>query len=512
MAQTDKMRVTVHNGRQGQNGVYSAKHNDRNFDLSHAEHIDQSKTKDNVYYNIIGDKSCTFEQAEKEFYELSFSAHLEAKNQRYMKQRHPERCKTMDEFRTMPRYCPSECILQVGKLDNTIPASELQIICDKFIQWHQSTYPNAVILNAALHQDEQGAPHMHVRCAWFAFDNDGHPEPNQTKALAIMHIERPDPTKPKTKYNSPIMTYTKEIRSKFIEICRSQSLQIEDHPQHASQTGLSHQDYKARQAERQAKAADASRRAILQQTDRLQDACNSTIISLYEKSKKLPDKQHFDILKPAKTIPQREEKRILGRISQEAEPMYYCFTQEQIDNIQQALTEINNLRTEYQYYQSVAHELAQKIEAATAVSVKTHDQAITQAVDDALEPIRTDVRRLQNKVNSLANENAQLQSSSEWNKRIVEHMHSNTYHNTIKILKMEDAYHNLDVNPMTGRAFVYWGKDSKSNETMDLYEFLKLYQATCENAGIKPNNYMIEHIDKLYRRRKEQQKEHSFER
>lgn len=37
------MRGTTHNGRTGKDGAYSAKHNDRNFDVDHAEHIDKNK-------------------------------------------------------------------------------------------------------------------------------------------------------------------------------------------------------------------------------------------------------------------------------------------------------------------------------------------------------------------------------------------------------------------------------------------------------------------------------------
>ena len=34
------MRMTIHNGRAGKDGSYNPRHNDRNFDISHAEHID----------------------------------------------------------------------------------------------------------------------------------------------------------------------------------------------------------------------------------------------------------------------------------------------------------------------------------------------------------------------------------------------------------------------------------------------------------------------------------------
>lgn len=56
------MRMTVHNGRAGKNGVYSPKHNDRQFDISSAEHIDPERMPGNVYWNWTG-KNISFEDA-----------------------------------------------------------------------------------------------------------------------------------------------------------------------------------------------------------------------------------------------------------------------------------------------------------------------------------------------------------------------------------------------------------------------------------------------------------------
>ena len=39
------MKLTRHNGRAGKNGVYNPKHNDRNFKIENAEHIDPELAK-----------------------------------------------------------------------------------------------------------------------------------------------------------------------------------------------------------------------------------------------------------------------------------------------------------------------------------------------------------------------------------------------------------------------------------------------------------------------------------
>ena len=68
------MRGTTHNGRAGKDGAYSVKHNDRNFDIENAPHINPEKMSDNWYWHCY-QKDCpelTFEQVEKKFYEDNF--------------------------------------------------------------------------------------------------------------------------------------------------------------------------------------------------------------------------------------------------------------------------------------------------------------------------------------------------------------------------------------------------------------------------------------------------------
>ena len=47
-----KPRVSRHNGRAGKHGVYNPKHNDRQFDVAHAENIHQDRTRLNLYCGI----------------------------------------------------------------------------------------------------------------------------------------------------------------------------------------------------------------------------------------------------------------------------------------------------------------------------------------------------------------------------------------------------------------------------------------------------------------------------
>ena len=251
------MRATIHNGRTGKDGAYNTKHNDRQFDIRNAEHIDPERVQNNRYWNWTG-KKITFEDAEIAFYEKHISAHLEAQNARYRAQRHAERAKTMDEYRKSPQTCPEEVILQIGKLGDTIPADMMARIIQEQINWEQQTFPGVRVLNVALHMDEQGAPHIHERRAWVYTDKQGNLAISQNKSLEQMGVELPNPDKPRGRYNNRKQTFSRMCREHLLQICKEHGLEIEEIPQEKSRSGLSHVAYMTRQEEE--KAASAERR------------------------------------------------------------------------------------------------------------------------------------------------------------------------------------------------------------------------------------------------------------
>lgn len=251
------MRATIHNGRTSNLGAFTPKHNDRNFNISHAEHIDPERVKLNRYWNWTG-KEITFEDAERAFYEKYIRQHLDAQNARYRAQRHAERVKSMDEYRRSPQTCPEEVILQIGKRGDTIPADMMARIIQEQINWEQKTFPGVRVLNVALHMDEQGAPHIHERRAWVYTDKDGNFAISQNRSLEQMEVELPNPNKPRSRFNNRKMTFSRMCREHLLQICREHGLEIEEIPQEKSLSGRTLEDYKAGEAEK--RAAEAERR------------------------------------------------------------------------------------------------------------------------------------------------------------------------------------------------------------------------------------------------------------
>lgn len=97
----NRKRVTMHNGRshRGTGMAFSARHNDRQFDVSQSDHIDPEQSRGNRYWrwNQQDTPEQSFENCEQEFYERTFADYLQAQNQRHIDNRHPGRVKSEDD-------------------------------------------------------------------------------------------------------------------------------------------------------------------------------------------------------------------------------------------------------------------------------------------------------------------------------------------------------------------------------------------------------------------------------
>lgn len=261
-----QMRATTHNGRASRKGAYLAKHNDRRFDLDKAEHIDQDRTAKNIYWHCMMPEhpEMDFEQVEQAFYTHTFKDGLQAKNAMYKQHGNDKNIQTIEEYRRNPRSCPEEQIFMLGNKDFYIPVKTLEQICKEQLAWEEKEFPQVKVLDYAAHADEQGAPHIHIRRAWIGHDKAGNAVIGQNKALKEMGVERPDTNKPQTRYNNAKITYTRRCREHLIELCRGYGIDIELQPKERSETGLTQTEYKARQEDKKAVAAELRQQAAEQ--------------------------------------------------------------------------------------------------------------------------------------------------------------------------------------------------------------------------------------------------------
>ena len=256
------MRTTLHNGRKNRQGqAYRASHNDRKFDLDKAEHINQERTKENVYWHYLQNENpdMDFTTAEKTFYEQHFSESLEARNKSYMQHGNSKQVKSMEQY--MQEHCPEETIWMIGNSDAMLPVKFLQNIWKEQKAWMESEFPQMKILDFAIHVDEQGQNHLHERHVFIGHDKTGREVVGQNKALAEMGVSAPNPQKPTGRHNNAKMTYTAKCREHFQEICKRHGLEIEMQPRERSEMGLTQAEYKTRQEEKAAARAEMRMKA-----------------------------------------------------------------------------------------------------------------------------------------------------------------------------------------------------------------------------------------------------------
>lgn len=249
------MKLTRHNGRAGKNGAYNPKHNDRRFDVANSEHINEERTKQNIYWDCYTGYSSSlirqqdkendysFEQIERLYYFEHYADHIQAQNERNEKTRHTERNRTVDDLLTNNKTCPEESIYQIGTVDESVSGEILAKIANEFFSEMEEKYGSHVhILDWALHLDE-GTPHIHERHVFDCKNKYGELCPQQEKALEELGIPLPAPDKKKGRNNNRKQTFDTECRKMLFRICEKHNLHLQKEPSYGGRAYLEKQDF-----------------------------------------------------------------------------------------------------------------------------------------------------------------------------------------------------------------------------------------------------------------------------
>ena len=263
-----KQRVSRHNGRAGKHGVYNPKHNDRQFDVVHADNIDGNRTQMNLYWDWQNglltheEKQSgqypSFPEVEHEFYEQRYGDFLIGQADRNAKAGHSKRNRTVDDLLDDKRICPEESIYQIGKEGDCPPADKLLDIVQEFMAIIQSRYGTHVhMLDWALHLDET-SPHIHARQVFDITNRYGEVEPKQEKALQELGIPLPYPEKASSRMNNRKITFDKMCRQLLLDICEQHGLEVETEAIYGGKDSRDKNDYII--AAQQEKIAELERR------------------------------------------------------------------------------------------------------------------------------------------------------------------------------------------------------------------------------------------------------------
>ena len=295
-------RQTNHNGRvNSKTGkAYSRKHNDRQYDVTKAENINESMVikniilhydKDNVPHVIdnTDENRTSIDEHEHTIYQELFGESLSAQHRRNEAARHPERNKSIDDLLDSKNTCPEETIFQIGSVDDGFPDSS--ILMEIFEDYQREVIArfghNIHFLDAALHLDE-AVPHIHVRKVW-AYDGKDGLDISQNKALEEMGFERPEPDKAPNKWNNAKITFSEWERDIKLKLCQKYGLDIELVPKVPGKTSMTKEE--AISVKLQAKNHEAEEK--LNATEKKLAKVSAELVTEEMKNKEISDTNIF---------------------------------------------------------------------------------------------------------------------------------------------------------------------------------------------------------------------------
>jgi len=169
-------------------------------------------------------------EAEKKFYNETFTEELEMQNAKYRKKGNYGKIRTMDDWIKAERHRAVENILQIGDMNCHIDADDLWDCYVKFTAWRNEKYGNHLaLISAAMHVDES-TPHIHERYVLHYKDsqNANIERTGMKKSLEQAGVELPDPSKPEGQFNNRKMTFDAECREKWLDIVEQELQNYKD--------------------------------------------------------------------------------------------------------------------------------------------------------------------------------------------------------------------------------------------------------------------------------------------
>lgn len=278
MAGDKPIRVSQHSGREG-----SARHNDRSFlegrsvaeKKELAPHIQESREGEKLVMLHSWDGQQDFTASELAYYTQAYGAGQDACNARYVREGHPERCKTTGDLYQGKLTRPEEMILQIGDKNSRITGEAFTVCLEEYLDrlkmWSQEHDNCMRILTVAVHLDE-ASPHAHVRRVWEYTDRYGYRRLGQNKALEAAGLPLPNPEKPIGRYNNRKQSFDGWARGQWQEICKVHGFAIQTEPR----IGIRHKnkaDYISGQIQADIAAQEAQREAARAESERA--ICNA---------------------------------------------------------------------------------------------------------------------------------------------------------------------------------------------------------------------------------------------
>lgn len=509
------MRTSQHSGREG-----SARHNDRDFDTTKAANIDTARTNQNRTWCIY--KGMSFTDAERTYYNKTYGAGLEARNERYRHEGHADRCKTPDDLYTGKLTRPEEMILQIGDRHADIDPQTFTACINDYLRalnrWNREHGGVMQILDVAIHLDET-SPHAHIRRVWNYRDRDGNIVLGQNKALERAGVALPDPDKASGRYNNRKMTFDAWARGQWQEIAKAHGYEIEteaikgrrhmktaDYARQDAAEALRQRDEAQAQAEHATETAQRARQDAEQaNAERLQalrdrdaEQAKTDVVATLGKLQGQLRADPAGLPEPLKTLPAREKG-----LFRAAQPERVVLPAEDYEAASEALTAL-------QKGEDVAASMdssARKMTAAAREMRRNRMDAHDVAVNDRVRAAEDRADGLERTLDDTRRQLAQVKAERDEARQDLDEARDAAQQMQELQRLFPDTF--LKMDRQRRRRALEYAYDHRAPHDPPVFEgkavrmrwLLKQYTAECEQTGRQPRQDMMEHLARIERNR-----------
>lgn len=394
-------KATTHNGRSHKGKSFNANHNTLECTRELQSHIDPTRFHENKYYKFEPNKKPVVIRGgnggfdatkhEKKIYKQIYGDGLEARNERYLKSRHKEKCKEMKDLYYDPKTAPMETIFQIGNIHSDLDRYETQRKLEKaWVDTYNSFYrkKNIIPLDAALHMEEQ-SPHIHFRYTFAAQDKFGYMMPNQTAALREMGFTN-DKTKAQSRYNNPLIDFTDQLRETFYENCEKLGLKIDREVINPSKRHLDKLEYKVQQLEKDKKELSEELLRVHSDVLSQREMVRNLETRKNEIGKELQEtKKELEIVRKSLKLTQEENSKLKddNSLLQQQNEEYKAKNKEMFENLEGIKAEVEKSTDELNLQRSQIKDKKEKLVSVEKLisAAEEHDREFFQT-DHLVKP------------------------------------------------------------------------------------------------------------------------------
>ena len=187
---------------------------------------------DNFSEDVIPELSGEAASFEESFYKKHFAAYVKKENS-FRREKGRYDFMTLEDYRSSKYSSPRESVFQVGKNGDAVTKEDLSgcfvLFLGKLEKYHAEKGLDIPVLDWTVNDSEHSSvPYVCMRYVFIYTDDDGVESVNMTRALEAAGFGLPEPDKPESRKNNPMMKYTSDVRRLWTGACCDYGFDIDN--------------------------------------------------------------------------------------------------------------------------------------------------------------------------------------------------------------------------------------------------------------------------------------------